>query len=221
MTRADAAKLIGIIIMAYPNFDKFKDENQIKSTVDLWAMMFSNDDSNIVGLAVKKHIATNKWPPSVAEIREIMLEMQAPDLIAPYQAWLAVSDYLDAHGEYGGSETLHTLPPLIGRVIECIGYHNLFEMNCGRGRGNKPGMAKVAFMDIYEPLYERELKRALTPADITRQIDAIADKLTTGERKKIELVHQEKIAHDELWNHMTHISFGKLKNSVQLPESII
>lgn len=33
MTQKETIKLIGIITMAYPNFDKFKDENHIRSMV--------------------------------------------------------------------------------------------------------------------------------------------------------------------------------------------
>lgn len=204
MTRADAAKLIGIVIMAYPNYDKFKDENNVKATVDLWAMMFKEDNAGIVGLATKKHIATNKWPPSVAEIRELMLEIQAPDLIPPDRAWLAVSDYMDAHGEYGGNEGLQTLPPLIARVIESIEYHNLYDLQCGSFRSNKPGMAKVTFMSLYEPMYEREKKRAMTPIDITAQIDTAAARISTGAQAMLESIHVQKVEKDEryrtLWN---------------------
>lgn len=203
MTRSDAAKLMGIIVLAYPNYDKFKDEKQVKATVDLWATMFSEDDAGIVGLAVKKHIATNKWPPSVAELRELMLEMTAPDLIAPDQAWLAVSDFIKLHGEYSGDYEESSLPPLIRRVVESIGYHNLYEMNCGSYRGSKPGMARTAFMNLYEQLYERERNRAMTPGCVTQQIDRAAGRLSTGERAKIEDIHQRRVEKEqrdhELW----------------------
>lgn len=205
MTRSDAAKLMGIIVLAYPNYDKFKDEKQVKATVNLWATMFSEDDTDIVGLAVKKHIATNKWPPSVAELRELMLEMTAPDLIAPDQAWLAVSDYIKLHGEctYGGEGEDESLPPLVRRAVESIGYHNLYEMNCGSCRGSKPGMARTAFMNLYEQLYERERNRAMTPGCVTQQIDKVARRLSTGERAKLEDIHQRRMKKEqrdyELW----------------------
>lgn len=60
MTKADAARLVAIVVTAYPNFDKFKDAKAIEATVNLWAMMFEQDESGIVALAVKKHIATNQ-----------------------------------------------------------------------------------------------------------------------------------------------------------------
>ena len=80
MTKADAAKLVAIVVTAYPNYDKFRDEAAVTATVNLWASMFQSDDGRIVALALNKHIATNKWPPSVAEIRELMLELMHPEI---------------------------------------------------------------------------------------------------------------------------------------------
>lgn len=118
MTKADAARLVAIVVTAYPNFDKFKDAKAIEATVNLWAMMFEQDESGIVALAVKKHIATNKWPPSVAEVREIMLEIQHPELIEPDKAWLAVSDLMYSAGQFNHGDLSHQLPPLVARAVE-------------------------------------------------------------------------------------------------------
>ena len=174
MTKADAAKLVAIVITAYPNYDKFKDEAAVTATVSLWATMFQSDDGKIVALALNKHIATSKWPPSVAEIREIMLEMQHPELIPPDTAWQAVSDLLYSVGEYNYGDINRQLPPLIARAVESIGWTNLWEMHRGCYVGGKPGMDRVAFIQQYGPMYEREKQRAMTPAAITAAIDSTA-----------------------------------------------
>ena len=177
MTKADAAKLVAIVVTAYPNYDKFKDEAAVTATVNLWATIFQADDGRIVALALNKHIATSKWPPSVAEIRELMLEIQHPELIPPEQAWLAVSDLLYTSGEYNYGDLYHQLPPLVARSVEAIGWGNLYEMHRSYCRGGKPGMDRVAFMDIYKPMYERLRQRAMTPEGLTLQIDAVASAL--------------------------------------------
>ena len=68
MTKADAARLVAIVVTAYPNFDKFKDAKAIEATVNLWAMMFEQDDSGIVALAVKNTLqranGRRAWPKS-------------------------------------------------------------------------------------------------------------------------------------------------------------
>lgn len=53
MTQKETIKLIGIITMAYPNFDKFKDENHIRSMVAVWADIFSEDNAGLVGLRIR------------------------------------------------------------------------------------------------------------------------------------------------------------------------
>lgn len=174
MNKKDAAQLVAIVVTAYPNFDKFKDAESVKATVSLWAMMFADVDAALVALAVKKHIATSKWPPSVAELREILLEIAHPDLIEPDKAWLAVSDLLYSAGEYNHGDLYRQLPPLVARAVETIGWGNLWEMHRSYCVGGKPGMDRVAFMQQYTPMYEREKARDMTPADLTAMIDAAA-----------------------------------------------
>lgn len=109
MTKADAARLVAIVVTAYPNYDKFKDAKAIEATVNLWAMMFEQDESGIVALAVKKHIATNKWPPSVAEVREIMLEIQHPELIEPDKAYCEATQQTGERRADGNQENRQRL----------------------------------------------------------------------------------------------------------------
>ena len=52
MTKADAAKLVAIVVTAYPNYDKFRDEAAVTATVNLWATIFQADDGRIVALAL-------------------------------------------------------------------------------------------------------------------------------------------------------------------------
>lgn len=186
MTKADAARLVAIVVTAYPNYDKFRDSQAVEATVNLWAKLFEADDGRIVALALNKHIATSKWPPSVAEIREIMLEIEHPDLIAPDEAWAAVSDLLYTAGEYNHGDLNRQLPPLVARAVETIGWGNLWEMHRSYCVGGKPGMDRVAFMQQYTPMYEREKQRAMTPAGITATIDKAAAAIPDNGRHLLE-----------------------------------
>lgn len=174
MTKKDAAQLVAIVVTAYPNFDKFKDAESVKATVSLWTMMFEDVEAALVALAVKKHIATSKWPPSVAELREILLEIAHPDLIPPDKAWLAVSDLLYSAGQFNHGDLSRQLPPLVARAVEAIGWGNLWEMHRSYCVGGKPGMDRVAFMQQYTPMYEREKARDMTPEELTATIDSVA-----------------------------------------------
>lgn len=180
MTKKEAAALVGIVIRAYPNSDKFSTEEAVAETVNLWATLFSDDDGAIVGLAVKKHIMTSKWPPSIAEIREIMADITHPDLIPPDQAWAAVSDLLYAVGEYNHGDAHRNLPPLIAQTVDAIGWHTLYQLHRGSYGGNKDGMDRVAFMDLYRPAYERARQDACCSTSLLGSINTVKQQLTTG-----------------------------------------
>lgn len=215
MTKADAARLVAIVVTAYPNFDKFKDAKAIEATVNLWAMMFEQDDSGIVALAVKKHIATSKWPPSVAEIREIMLEIQHPELIEPDKAWLAVSDLMYSAGQFNHGDLSRQLPPLVARAVESIGWTSLWEMHRSAYIGGKPGMDRVAFMQQYTPMYEREKSRSMTPAQLTEKIDNVAGSLPDKGQRLIEYRESERRRKEQ---EMEAITRGALRLESQIVE---
>ena len=59
MTRVDTAKLVVVLVAAYPNYDKFKDPQHIEAVVDLWADMFDDVPAQLVGFALKRHIANH------------------------------------------------------------------------------------------------------------------------------------------------------------------
>lgn len=162
-TKADTARLIGIIITAYPNIDKYSNDI-IEAMTNTWALMFADDDSKLVTAAVMKHIATSKWPPSIAEIRSIMVDIEHPDIFPPDVAWGMVSDYMYAEQ----ASPLHSyvnidFPPLIRRAVEIIGYSTLKDLSRGKYGNYHEGADKRAFMEIYVPMYERERQAAQLP----------------------------------------------------------
>lgn len=201
MTKADAARLVGIIVTAYPNFDKFRDASAIEATVNLWAAMFAEDSAAVVGLAVKKHISVSKWPPSVADLREIITEMQHPELIPPDEAWGAVSDLLSSAGSHV-SDPYACLPALVARAAEIIGWHNLYEMSRGRYGDSKPGMDRTVFMQQYTAMYEREKARAMTPAAVNGGMQRIAANTPDQSRRMLADLQQGRIDHDNVYRRL-------------------
>lgn len=218
MNKADAARLVAIVVTAYPNYDKFRDEQAVTATVNLWASMFATDDGRIVALALNKHIVTSKWPPSVAELREIMLEIQRPDLIPPDKAWAAVSDLLHTVGEYNHGDLQHQLPPLVARAVETIGWGNLWEMHRSYCVGGKPGMDRVAFVQQYGPMYEREKQRAMTPEGITAQIDRVSAALPDKGQKLLETREQDRREYDERMNRIWYRGLEQALETAERPQ---
>ena len=169
-----------------------QDEKHIRSMVAIWADMFSEDDAGLVALAVKEHISTSKWPPSIAEIREIMTRIAHPDIIPPDEAWEVVSKYLDTEGEYNHGDIYRALPRTIAEAVDSIGYGQLYAMHVAYARGHaaKAGLDRVAFMQAYEDKVERQRRKAMLPGSLRQKIEAVSAGLDDGTRSLIEGVNR-------------------------------
>ena len=75
MTKQETIKVITLLIMSYPSQDKLKEEETLKGMVAVWSECFKDDDVNVVLKACKKHIISNKWFPSIAEIKALVDEL--------------------------------------------------------------------------------------------------------------------------------------------------
>ena len=145
-----------------------------------------------------------------------MLELMHPDLIEPDRAWLAVSDLLYTAGENNHGDLHQQLPPLAARAVEAIGYCNLYEMHRSCYRGGKPGMDRVAFMDIYKPMYEREKQRAMTPEGLTSQIDAVASAIPDKGQRLLADREQARREHDDTMN---RIAYGWSRRALEAADT--
>lgn len=166
MTEPETIKIVTLIVMSYPSSDKFKDETSLKGMVAVWKTIFKDDNAQLVEMAVQKHISVNKWPPSIAEIREQMINITRPDIIPPDIAWTAVKDLLRSKGEYEDFDLYSVLPDSIARVVETIGWSKLYTLHCNRYGRNADGMDRIAFMELYKPAYERVREQAMLPQKI-------------------------------------------------------
>lgn len=192
MTRAEAAQMVAVIVTAYPNYDKFRNPKEVENYVNLLANMFETDSGAAVGLAVRKHVATSKWPPSIAEIRELMLETTHPEIVPPDLAWAAVSDLIFTLRRSQWDEAKSRLPALVARAVEIIGWANLYDMHSGQSTGSKPGMDRVAFLGQYAPMYDRAKTDAMTPQPVAAKISGQQAALPDTSYRMIESAEEAR-----------------------------
>ena len=199
MTEQETIRIVTLIVMSYPSSEKFKDETSLKGMVAAWKVFFADDNARLVELAVQKHINVNKWPPSVAEIREQMISILRPDIIPPDVAWSMVSDVLYAESEFGHFDLYKTFPEPIARVVETIGWSKLYSLHCNRYGRNADGMDRVAFMDLYKPAYEREREKAMLPEQIRQVCEKIQYEIGGETIKMIEAAQDKRREREEFY----------------------
>ena len=210
MTEQETIRIVTLIVMSYPSSEKFKDETSLKGMVAAWKVFFADDNAQLVELAVQKHINVNKWPPSVAEIREQIISIVRPDIVPPDVAWSAVCDLLYAYGEFSNPNLYSVLPELVARIVEIIGWSKLYSLHCnGYGR-NADGMDRVAFMDLYKPAYEREREQAMLPERIKDICEKKRQEIGGENIKKLESAREQRKKQEEYYERLTHRNYERL-----------
>ena len=114
MTREETVKIIRIIVDSYPNYKP----NDISETVDVWQMMLSDYDYNLVAMALKAYILsdTSGFAPSIGQLVGKMHSLTKPQELNEMEAWALVCDALKNCG-YNYVEEYEKLPPLVQKAV--------------------------------------------------------------------------------------------------------
>lgn len=94
MTESQAAKLVAVLIAAYQQPQAKLDQK----SAAIYERMLMDLDYMAASAAVERLLATSKWPPSIAEIREATASLQLGEVAPGGEAWGKV---LRAIGKYG------------------------------------------------------------------------------------------------------------------------
>lgn len=69
MTKKEALQILAILKAAYPSSYNGMTKEEATGTVSVWCMQFSDIPAEIVMMAIHKLISTNKFPPSISEVK--------------------------------------------------------------------------------------------------------------------------------------------------------
>lgn len=114
MDREQAKKIMETLRAAYPKY--YDGLDNLKSIVDLWAVMFADDDAAVVAAAVKGHIATNRFAPAPADIKEMIRKIQQPRITSELSAWGMVKKAI-RNGAWHAVEEWEKLPQVIQEIV--------------------------------------------------------------------------------------------------------
>jgi hypothetical protein len=112
----ETAKIMAVLKIAYPRYYANINMDEAKQTAKLWATMLADYSYELVSNAVKALIATNKFPPTIADVIEkIHLLTDEPEM-SELQAWTYVHKAI-RNSTYNSSEEFKKLPEEIQEVI--------------------------------------------------------------------------------------------------------
>lgn len=145
MTKKEFAILADALKTFYPR------EGLLPNThaLELWYRELQDIPYNIAELSLRKWVNTNKWPPTIADLREMAAGVQNGDVPEWSEAWESTLRAIRKFGSYRPQEALESLDPLTRKVVERLGFREL----C---MSEKIEVDRANFRMIFEQLVSRQ-----------------------------------------------------------------
>ena len=163
MTEQEFAKFAMGLKTYYPR------ENLLpnRPAMELWYRQLQDLPYDVAETALNKWVSTNKWSPSIAEIRQMCCEVRQGEIPAWSEAWETVLHAIRMYGSYRPQDAMMTLDDLTARTVTQIGG---FVNIC---RSENIDIDRANFRMVYEELAKRKQKDALMPAKLRSAIQKI------------------------------------------------
>lgn len=150
-------------------YSKEKDLLPNTQAMELWFKQLQDIPYQIAELALNKWVATNKWSPSIAEIREQAAAIKCGDKQLWSDGWEEVQRAIKRFGSYRETEALQSMTEITRTAVKRLGFRNLcMSENSTADRAN--------FRMIFEQIVEREHKTQQLPVQLTNLIEAVREK---------------------------------------------
>ena len=134
--------------------------------MQLWFRELQDIPFKVAEAALRKWVNTNKWSPSIAEIRETAANIQNGEIPDWGEGWEEVQRAIRKHGMYNVKGAMDSFTPLTRKVVEMLGFRNICV-------SENPAAERANFRQCYEIMARREQTRqqvALPLQDVIKQI---------------------------------------------------
>lgn len=137
--------------------------------MELWYRQLKDIPYQIAELTLNKWVATNKWSPSIADIREQAAAVKVGEKPLWSDGWEEVLRAISKFGSYRESEALQSMTETTRQAVKRLGFRNIcLSENIAADRAN--------FRMIFEQITERQHKEKQLSVNLTNLIEAVREK---------------------------------------------
>ena len=156
------------MVDSYPNYKP----NNISETVDVWQMMLSDYDYNLVAMALRAYILsdTSGFAPSIGQLVGKIQAITKPEELNEMEAWSLVSKAIRNSG-YNSVEEFAKLPPLVQKAV---GLPDQL-MTWALDENYNEQVVSSNFMRCYRTELARHEELSKMPAEIKDLIDSVSN----------------------------------------------
>lgn len=117
--------------------------------MDVWFALLHDLDYQILSKALQKHMLTNKFKPTVAELREIYANLICPVILDWSEGWEKDSRAIGHYGMYRTEEAMESFDEVTREAVKRLGFQNIcLSENIVADRAR--------FAEIYQAIQQRK-----------------------------------------------------------------
>lgn len=145
---------------------------------NIWYSLLKDLEYNVAQAAIQKYMLTNKFPPTIADIREHAASVRKGEKPIWSDGWEEVLRAIRRFGSYRETEALNSMTEITRASVERLGFRNLcMSENIMADRAN--------FRMIFEQLADREHATNKIPVTLSNLIEEIQKRELTGSEQKM------------------------------------
>lgn len=128
-----------------------------KEAMELWYIELLDIPFDVALAMLRKWVDTQKWPPTIAEVREACAEITGGKLPEWGDAWAEVQTAIAKHGYVDPDAALSSMSPITRDAVEKIGWRAI----C---LSENPDTIRAQFRQVYQICVKRETEdRQINP----------------------------------------------------------
>lgn len=146
----------------YPREQLLPNEHAVK----LWYQELNDIPMIVAEAALRKWVSTSKWSPTIAEIREMCVDVKRGEAPDWSDGWSQVQTAIKRFGYTRPKEAMATLDPITRETVRRLGFYNLCV-------SENPMSDRKQFRDTFEIMARRDQMRLQLPLELQDNIRRI------------------------------------------------
>lgn len=164
MNSQEFATIASILKKAYGSDKVMPDQDAI----NVWYGFLKDIDYRTMKVAVSEHIATNRFAPSISELRELASGVLSEQIVPWDMAWGNVLRAVRKYGTYQETEAMESLDGITAAIVRRMGFKNIcLSENIEVERAN--------FRMAYEAEAKSRKRGSMVPLSVQGEKRAILD----------------------------------------------
>jgi len=170
MTLDEFKAIWTVLCLAYPTWSRENSAEMMAQTLRLYYRLLRDTPAEVLEAAAIQHVATSRFFPTIAELRETVLTLSAPPTPPAMAAWGELREALADSRYYRYQDGYHESPkfanPVLQQVVDAMGFGVL-----------QLSEDQVADRARFIQAYETFARRAREDALMLPQVRSVAQRL--------------------------------------------